>query len=189
MNHCPPAPWCVSLCAWIRTSAKLSSNWGKNSCQTFPLRLMPFQPIIGGPTSDSLQYVKMRPAKQHGCEEYESLSRLDKIEVDLYPFKLLFIIIECLTWQYCLNILLPEAVRQILLWRSGKRTSMQLLSSEEEEDLYQEGQTLLNETDWVFDIMRYRQMKLRMLQSKNPKGRNGTTSRPSRGFNAPNYAE
>jgi len=131
-------------------------------------------PIIGKPTPDSidipLQHVKTRPARQQGCQEYESLSHLDKIE-------------------YCLNILLPEAVRQILLWRSGKRTSMQLLSPAEEEDLYQEGQTLLNETDWVFDILRYRQMKQRMLQSKIPKGKNGTTLRLRRSLNAPNYVE
>ena len=95
----------------------------------------------------------------------------------------------CFHGQYCINVLLPEAVRQILLWRSGKRTSIQLLSSVEEEDLYQEGQTLLNETDWVFDIVRYRQMKQRTLQSKIPKGKNGTMSRPRRGLNAPNYVE
>jgi hypothetical protein len=147
------------------------------------------QPIIGNPTPDPmdiiLQHVKMWPAKQQGCEEYELLSHLDKIEVHSHPFKV-YSFIKCLPLQYCLNILLPEAVRQILLWRSGKRTSMQLLSSAEEEDLYQEGQTLLNETDWVFDILRYRQMKLRMLQSKIPKG---STSRARRGLTAPNYVE
>ncbi|KAF8808984.1 hypothetical protein BYT27DRAFT_7254873 [Phlegmacium glaucopus] len=114
-----------------------------------------------------LKHVKTRPAKQQGCEAYELLSQFDKIE-------------------YCLNVLLPEAVRQILLWRSGKRTSIELLSSAEEEELYQEGQTLLNETDWVFDILRYRQMKLRMLQSK---AKNGSVSRTRRGFNAPSYIE
>ncbi|KAF8810728.1 Aldedh-domain-containing protein [Phlegmacium glaucopus] len=68
-----------------------------------------------------LSHVKTRPAKQQGCEAYELLSQFDKIE-------------------YCLNVLLPEAVRQILLWRSGKCTSIELLSSAEEEELYQEGQ-------------------------------------------------
>lgn len=55
------------------------------------------QPMMGRPTSNSpLPYVKMRPAKQQGCEEYESLSRLDKIEVHLYPFKLLFFVLSAL---------------------------------------------------------------------------------------------
>ena len=99
MNHFPlSAPYCVSFCAWTRGSAKLSTNWGKNSCQTFSSRLMLLcQPIIGSPSSDSpLQDVKTRPARQQGCEEYESLSHLEKIVVHFYPFKLPFFILSAL---------------------------------------------------------------------------------------------
>lgn len=55
-----------------------------------------------------------------------------------------------------MNILLPEAIRQVLLWRDGQRTSVELLSPEEEEGLYEKGQKLLNERDWVLDILRLR---------------------------------
>ena len=54
-------------------------------------------------------------------------------------------------------ILLPESIRQLLLWQSGMRTSSELLSPEQEQELYEKGETLLNETEWVFNVKRMRQ--------------------------------
>jgi hypothetical protein len=71
-----------------------------DSAKHFPSRLMFLcQPILGSPTSDSpLENVKTRPAKQQGCEEYESLSRLEKIEVHLYyPFKFYLLSVPSVT--------------------------------------------------------------------------------------------
>jgi len=61
--------------------------------------------------------------------------------------------------KYCSDILLREAVRQILLWRIGARTSAELLSPQEEWRLYEKGEDLLQEREWVFDVMRMRNLK------------------------------
>jgi len=62
--------------------------------------------------------------------------------------------------QYCSDILLLEAIRQILPRRTSVRTSAELLGPQEEQRLYDEGEELLHETvDWVFDIMRFREWK------------------------------
>lgn len=98
--------------------------------------------------------------------------------------------------QYCISVLLPEAVRQILLWQSGDRKSVTLLSPEEEKDLYEKGQELLEKTDWVLDIMRMRQWLERAKNkemndaSKVMHRRNGSSSTRSR-RNVPsiNYEE
>ncbi|KAG2154081.1 hypothetical protein DEU56DRAFT_952149, partial [Suillus clintonianus] len=104
-----------------------------------------------------------------GSQEYESLSTLDKLD-------------------YCVNILLPEAIQQLLLWRSGARTSAALLSHAEEERLHEHGAAKAQETDWVFDLLRLREAQARLwsvdLKSKGKekdKGgevRGGTRSRP-----------
>ncbi len=75
--------------------------------------------------------------------------------------------------QYCTAVLLPECIRQILLWQTGLRTSIELLSPSEEQELYDKGEELLNETDWVFDIQRMRQRaeRLRLQRSSNSTGR------------------
>ena len=65
-----------------------------NSANTCSPRLMLLRqsiPILGT-TKPSLiemplKHVTTRPDRQQGCEEYELLSHLDKIEVYLYPFK------------------------------------------------------------------------------------------------------
>ncbi|KAG5649415.1 hypothetical protein H0H81_004008 [Sphagnurus paluster] len=77
--------------------------------------------------------------RKRGCKAYEGLSPIERVE-------------------YCLNVLLPEAILQVLLWRTGKRTSVALLSEEEEERLHGEGQQLLQERDWVRDMMRLRNL-------------------------------
>ncbi|KAF9014600.1 hypothetical protein BDZ89DRAFT_445336 [Hymenopellis radicata] len=57
-----------------------------------------------------------RSSRPRGFDQYEQLSQLNKIE-------------------FCQNILLPEAIKQILLWRNEKRTSLALLSDEQEAEL------------------------------------------------------
>ncbi|KAF6763803.1 hypothetical protein DFP72DRAFT_873418 [Ephemerocybe angulata] len=75
--------------------------------------------------------------RQTGAPEYEAITPLQRLD-------------------FCLNILLQEAIRQILLWRKGSRTKAELLSPEEEERLHKEGEKLLNERDWVQDVLRLR---------------------------------
>ncbi|KAG2150708.1 uncharacterized protein EDB93DRAFT_1083972, partial [Suillus bovinus] len=104
-----------------------------------------------------------------GSQEYESLSTLDKLD-------------------YCVNILLPEAIQQLLLWRSGERTTAALLSHSEEERLHERGSAKAQETDWVFDLLRLREAQARLWgvdlkgkdKTKNKVGeaRGGTRSRP-----------
>lgn len=79
--------------------------------------------------------------RQRGCPDYENLSPLDKV-------------------QYCLDVLVPEALNQILLWRKGERRSVEVMwdNVEEEERLHERGEELLRETDWVMDIVRLRNM-------------------------------
>lgn len=60
--------------------------------------------------------------------------------------------------QYCLEVLLPETFKQILLWRTGERKSVEVMwdDVEEEKRLHERGERLLKETDWVMDVMRLR---------------------------------
>ncbi|KAG1816563.1 hypothetical protein EV424DRAFT_1063663 [Suillus variegatus] len=104
-----------------------------------------------------------------GSQQYESLSTLDKLD-------------------YCVNILLPEAIQQLLLWRSGERTTAALLSHSEEERLHERGSAKAQETDWVFDLLRLREAQARLwsvdlkakdkAKNKGGEARGGTRSRP-----------
>lgn len=98
--------------------------------------------------------------RQQGCEAYEALAGVEKID-------------------YCVNVLLPEAILQILLWRSGYRTSVELLSEEEEQELHEKGEELRKERDWVYDVMRLRKLKLKQMQgmSQTVGGTNGKKTR------------
>ncbi|KAH9917457.1 uncharacterized protein B0H18DRAFT_1034780 [Fomitopsis serialis] len=58
---------------------------------------------------------------------------------------------------YCQNILLHEAVLQLLLWRSGERSSVGLLIEEEERRLHDIAFEKANESDWVHEIIRLKQ--------------------------------
>ena len=93
--------------------------------------------------------------------------------------------------QFCLNILKQEAIRQILLWRRGERTSIELLSEDEEQLLYEKGQELLEERDWVMDIIRLRKKEEAEHRASNPLGPRGnqTVSRKGRTLTRKNYAE
>ncbi|KAF8447381.1 hypothetical protein L210DRAFT_3641335 [Boletus edulis BED1] len=113
------------------------------------------------------------PSRKSGfflCEEFESLSGVEKLD-------------------YCLNILLPECVQQLILWRSGERTSSTLLSPEEEQRLHDVGARKAAETDWVDDVMRLREAQARLRgidlnkmaeESKAEVMHGGTRTRPRR---------
>ena len=59
--------------------------------------------------------------------------------------------------QYCTNIIVPEAILQILLWRSGDRTSTSVCSAEEEERMHHIGAVLVQQSsDWIGDLLRQR---------------------------------
>jgi hypothetical protein len=83
-----------------------------------------------------------------------------------------------------LNVLLPEAILQILLWRSGERKSLDLLDVDEEERLHALGAMKMQETDWVHDVMRLRETKVRVMKKREVRGTpltsGGTRSRPKR---------
>ena len=59
--------------------------------------------------------------------------------------------------QYCTNILVPEAILQILLWRNGDRSSTAVCSVEEEKRLHRTGLALIQQnSDWIGDLLRQR---------------------------------
>jgi len=101
------------------------------------------QPSPLTPLPDDEQQPPPRRSGQVGCEEFKSLSGIEKLD-------------------YCLNILLPESIQQLLLWRSGERTSPTLLSPEEEQRLHNIGARKAAETDWVDDVMRLRAAQARL---------------------------
>lgn len=86
--------------------------------------------------------------RQHGCPAFEALRMVEKLD-------------------YCLNVLLPEAIIQLLLWRKGLRNTVELLPPEEEQRLHDEGIKLLQVTDWVFDVIRLRRARERYIDKKN----------------------
>ncbi|KAL9715462.1 hypothetical protein Ac2012v2_002123 [Leucoagaricus gongylophorus] len=100
--------------------------------------------------------------RQRGSPDYENLSPLDKV-------------------QYCLDVLIPEAFNQILLWRTGERKSVEVMwdNIKEEERLHDRGEELLEETDWVMDIMRLRKIMETSLD-KNKLGKEPTSNKALR---------
>ncbi|KAI6036021.1 hypothetical protein BKA83DRAFT_4157016 [Pisolithus microcarpus] len=79
--------------------------------------LKPMTEQVVEPTSAQPDSSERSCRLQVGCDEFESLSGVEKLD-------------------YCLNILLPEAIKQLLLWKSGERTSSALLSDDEERRLH-----------------------------------------------------
>jgi len=78
------------------------------------------------------------PRPLRGCPAYENLTVREKLD-------------------YCTNILVPEAVLQILLWRNGDRNSTAVCSVEEEERLHHVGSALVQQSsDWIGDLLRQR---------------------------------
>jgi len=92
--------------------------------------------------------------------------------------------------QYCTNILVPEAILQILLWRNGDRSSTAICSVDEEQRLHQIGLVLVQQSsDWIGDLLRQRDVLGGRGRFKVDKGGNerlkptstgdgGTRSRP-----------
>ncbi|RDX56347.1 hypothetical protein OH76DRAFT_1368922 [Lentinus brumalis] len=77
---------------------------------------------------------------------------------------------------YCNNVLLQEAILQILLWRTGKRKDLGLLSPEEEQHLHDIAMQEGEKTNWVHDIIRMRQaMEKTMLPSSKSKSKGKAT--------------
>ncbi|TFK72767.1 hypothetical protein BDN72DRAFT_876324 [Pluteus cervinus] len=110
-----------------------------------------------------------RPPPQTGCPDFEALTILEKL-------------------GYCTDVLLPEAVIQILLWRSGNRKTMELLSDDEEQTMHDKGTELSKETDWVHDVVRLRESKKRRLE-KNAQRKGAGNGRARRVAKKPNYQE
>ncbi|TRM59213.1 hypothetical protein BD626DRAFT_572800 [Schizophyllum amplum] len=107
--------------------------------------------------------VSVRPPPQQGSEAYESLSPLEKHE-------------------YIMNVLLPAAIQQLLIWRSGDRRSVALQSAEEEARLYELGIKKSQEPDWVVAILQFRDFASRHHEGK-AKGKSGEKGQgtPKRG--------
>ncbi|KAJ7216975.1 hypothetical protein GGX14DRAFT_517709 [Mycena pura] len=103
------------------------------------------------------------PTRQVGCAAYEGLSMVEKFD-------------------YCVNVLLPELLIQIHVWRMGERASMALLDEGEERRLHDLGTAEKKKTDWVFDVKRLRAAKERELVNEERKRQTvvGSTSRPKR---------
>ncbi|EJD53125.1 hypothetical protein AURDEDRAFT_180698 [Auricularia subglabra TFB-10046 SS5] len=82
-----------------------------------------------------------------GCATYEALSESERN-------------------QYCVDVLAYEAVVQVLLWRSGKKTTVEPLTDPAAENaLHDEGVTLANTYDhklWVYEIADRRRKKDQM---------------------------
>ena len=77
--------------------------------------------------------------------------------------------------QYCNNVLLQEAILQLLLWRTGHRRTIGLLSPNEEQRLHDIAMKEGEKTNWVHDIIRLRQAVERsMLPSDKGKGKEKT---------------
>ncbi|KAF8891381.1 hypothetical protein BD779DRAFT_1670989 [Infundibulicybe gibba] len=112
------------------------------------------------------------PDHPRWCEAFEALAEVEKID-------------------YCLNVLLPEAILQILLWREGERTSPHPLDEAEEAELHRKGEALVRQTDWVFDVMRLRAAKVRQLErQRGIKGNGGSGGlRPRRSMKIIDYQE
>lgn len=82
--------------------------------------------------------------------------------------------------QYCTNILVPEAILQILLWRNGDRSSATVCSVEEEERLHRVGSVLVQQSsDWIGDLLRQRDVLGGREMLKVDKGGNGRPLKPA----------
>ncbi|CAK5277492.1 unnamed protein product [Mycena citricolor] len=120
----------------------------------------PSSPVLDPPTSsftiagDEDEAMPERPMAQTGCEGFESLTEVDKL-------------------SYCLDVLLPQALVQIILWRNGRRQSLALLSAQEEQQLYNEGREELDTSDWVLTVKHLRQVKEKKLLKDSEKKSKG----------------
>lgn len=77
-------------------------------------------------------------------------------------------------------MLVPEAIRQILLWREGKRTSIDLIPKLEEQDLYDQGNILLEWEDWVEKILADRAQAMKSLAKAEEALKGSSKTRPGK---------
>ncbi|KAJ7154260.1 hypothetical protein C8R46DRAFT_448088 [Mycena filopes] len=120
---------------------------------------LPMESILTDASDDSTP-VSGAPPRQIGCAAYEELPTIKKLE-------------------YCLNVLLPELLVQINVWRLGHRTSVALLSGPNEAALHVIGAEEKETRDWVFDVKRLRAQKEGEL-AKEETVVGGTASRPKK---------
>lgn len=89
--------------------------------------------------------------------------------------------------KYCTDVLLPEAIIQLLLWRSGERTNLYPVSDEEEDRLYEIGRSKTEYIDFVLSILQLREKKIKALKARSgghynapasAGGTRGTRTRP-----------
>ncbi|THH19590.1 hypothetical protein EW146_g1614 [Bondarzewia mesenterica] len=100
--------------------------------------------------------------RRRGCEAYEALTQLERIE-------------------YCQLVLLHESILQLLLWRSEERTSLKKLDDNEEKHLHEIAFKMSEQMDWVVEIERLREAGQKRRQQKvgpPPMSMSGTRSRP-----------
>ncbi|THH20878.1 hypothetical protein EW146_g559 [Bondarzewia mesenterica] len=100
--------------------------------------------------------------RHRGCEAYEALTQLERIE-------------------YCQLVLLHESILQLLLWRSEERTSLKILDDNEEKHLHEIAFKMSEQMDWVVEIERLREAGQKRRQQKAgppPMSMGGTRSRP-----------
>ena len=119
---------------------------------------------------------------------FKDLLSHEKIHVSLPFFYLEFHLISMPSIdlfpsiKFCTDVLLKEAVIQLLLWRAGKRCSIDLLSETEELLLHESGSNLAGEFDIAHTIQDLRAKKEKILavrmQSKQLTPTGGTRSRP-----------
>ncbi|KIY52756.1 hypothetical protein FISHEDRAFT_69570 [Fistulina hepatica ATCC 64428] len=86
------------------------------------------------------------PPPIRGCDSYQQLNIEEKS-------------------SFCANVLLPEALIQLCLWRTGERLSLDVLSADEEEHLHEKGRQMVMQGDWVQDLY---QMYDMVTGRKNP---------------------
>ncbi|KAI0362547.1 hypothetical protein OH77DRAFT_1515775 [Trametes cingulata] len=72
---------------------------------------------------------------------------------------------------YCNNVLLQEAILQLLLWRTGQRKALGLLSPDEEQRLHDIALEEGEKTNWVHDIIRMRQAMEKTMLPSTAKGK------------------
>jgi len=152
------------------------------------------------PVTDDLEVDDKLSPLTEGSAESKSVQRQDELQVHAPPaeqqvdhnrktssFESLSGVERV---EYCSNVLLPEAIIQLMLWRWEKRSTLEPEDSNEEVNLHKLGFEKAEETDWVHDVLRLRQAKsksrlkkasmVHTRESSSKGGSRGTRSRPGK---------
>ena len=110
---------------------------------------------------------------------FSGLDALEKITVRICPSHVwIFTRLIKFDPQYCNNVLLQEAILQMLLWRTGQRTCLGLLPTEEEHRLHTAAIHESEKSNWVHDVIRRRQAAEKsMLQTGKSKAGSKTRAK------------